>query len=78
MFYSQADIFNTGEFKLHYVFVEAAQCKRFHLRRSNKLEKCSEKNEREGGCNSVKAKQEFIYKAVWVEAGGKLVMERVW
>lgn len=40
------------------------------------------KNEREGGCNSVKAKQEFIHKqeelAVWIEAGGKLVMKRVW
>lgn len=47
VFYSQADIFNTGEFKLHHVFVEAAQCKRFHLRRSNKLEKCSEKKMKE-------------------------------
>lgn len=52
VFYSQAYIFNTREFKLRCVFVEAAQCKSFHLRRSNKLEKCYE---REGGCNSVRA-----------------------
>lgn len=51
VFYGQAYIFNTGEFKLHRVFVEAAQRKSFHLSRSNKLEKCSEKK-REGGCNS--------------------------
>lgn len=40
------------------------------------------KNEREEGCNSVKAKQEFIHKqeelALWIEAGGKLVMKRIW
>lgn len=52
VFYSQVYIFNTGEFKLHRVFVEAAQCKSFHLRRSNKLEKCSGEKKREGGCYS--------------------------
>lgn len=56
VFYSQVYIFNTGEFKLHRVFVEAAQCKSFHLRRSNKLEKClGKKREREDAIQKAKA-----------------------
>lgn len=66
VFYSQADIFNTGEFKLHYVFVEAAQCKRFHLRRSNKLEKCSEKKKWKRGRMQFSESKAGIY----TQAGG--------
>lgn len=60
VFYGQAYIFNTGEFKLHRVFVEAAQRKSFHLSRSNKLEKCSEK--KRGRMQFRKQKQESTHR----------------
>lgn len=81
VFYSQAYIFNTGEFQLHCVFVEAAPCKSFHLRRSNKLEKCSEKKWKGGREDAIQwtPRQEFIHRqkesAVQIEAGDKLVMK---
>lgn len=76
VFYSQAYTFNTEEFKLHCVFLEAAQCKSFHLRGSNKLENCSKKKWKGGRMQfSEGKKQEFISRqeesAVHTEAGGK-------
>lgn len=83
VFYSQAYIFNTREFKLRCVFVEAAQCKSFHLRRSNKLEKCSEK-EMKGREDATQweLRQEFIPRQeeplVQIEAGDKPGMKMLW
>lgn len=61
VFYSQAYTFNTEEFKLHCVFLEAAQCKSFHLRRSNKLENCSEKKWKGGRMQFSEGKSRNLY-----------------